>query len=671
MTNLFFACPCGLSAVADALASGQMDVMILLTFRRFSPIAEGPNSTSEVKGMSLNPLLDTRDQRFILFEALGAEKLNQYEKFSGFDRDTYEATLELAEQIAVEQVYPANALGDKDGAKYHPETKTVTTPPSYKPAMDLYRESGFSGLSNNPEFGGMGMPETIYRAVMDYFFCASVAFSSYDTLKVGAGNLIENHGSEELKKTYLEKMVSGQWGGTMCLTEPGAGSDVGALKTKAVKQPDGTYRISGQKIFITAGDNDLYENIIHPVLARIEGDPPGTPGISIFIVPKYLVNPDGTLGERNDVVTSGIEHKMGIKGSATCSLSFGDNDRCVGYLLGNERQGMKIMFQMMNEARLDVSQQALGTASSAYMHAVTYAKNRLQGADPAKKGDFSSVPIIKHPDVKRMLLWMKSNVEAMRMLTLLAAFSADMGHVETGETAREALALLDFLIPLCKAGNSDLAWLVTSEAMQVYGGYGYCSEYPVEQLARDTKILAIYEGTNGIQSMDLTLRKLLMNPELYNYRVFKKRIQETTDAANGIVDESYIAAVKDAVARMDETIEVLNGYKAQRRMLDILAVATPLQQAMRMVAHAWMHLWSMTIAIPKFKALAGGAAGEALEALVRDNAETAFYYGKILSGRFFLGTELKHLEGYLGYITSEEGALGEAFDAVFTGALPQ
>ncbi len=620
--------------------------------------------------MALNPLLDSRDQRFVLFEVLEADKLNQYEAFADFDRDTYEATLDLAEQIAVEQVYPANADADKTGAKYDPATKTVKVPDGFHTAMKSYREAGFSGLSNGPEFGGTGMPETIYRAVMEYFCSAGVAFSSYDTLKVGACNLMIHHGSDELKKTYVEKMVAGLWGGTMCLTEPSAGSDVGVLKTRAVKQPDGTYKITGQKIFITAGDNNLYENIIHPVLARIDGDPPGTPGISIFIVPKFHVNPDGTLGKRNDVVTTGIEHKMGIKGSATCSLSFGDNDQCIGWLLGQERQGMKIMFQMMNEARLDVSQQGLGTASSAYMHAVTYAKNRLQGQDPSKKGDFTSVPIIRHPDVKRMLLWMKSQVEAMRMLTLLAAYSADMAQVKKGtEEGREAQGLLDFLIPLCKAGNTDLAWLVTSEAMQVYGGYGYCSEYPVEQLARDCKILAIYEGTNGIQSMDLTMRKLLMNPEMFNFKVFQKRIAQTAERARGIVDEKYIAIVKAAVERMDETVQMLAKMRDDRKIVDILAMAQPLQQAMRMVAHAWMHLWSMTVAIPKLKALAGDLAREAV---VKDNAEAAFYCGKILSDQFYIGTELKHLHGYLDYITTGEPAIvNGCSEEIFTGALPQ
>ena len=621
--------------------------------------------------MALNPLVDSRDVRFVLFEVLQADKLSKYDKFSGFDKDTYEATLELAEQLAVEQVYPANAEADKTGAQYDPETKSVTIPKGFNSAMKLYKESGFSGLGNDPEWGGVGMPEVICRAIMDYFSAAAVAFLTYDTLKGGASRLIENFGSEELKKTYMEKMVSGQWGGTMCLTEPGAGSDVGALKTKALKQKDGTYLITGQKIFITAGDNDMFENIIHPVLARIEGDPPGTPGISIFIVPKYHVKPDGSLGERNDIITTGIEHKMGIKGSATCSLSLGDNDKCVGYLLGVERQGMKIMFQMMNEARLDVADQALGAASSAYMHAVTYAKNRLQGTDPAKKGDTASAPIVKHPDVKRMLLWMKAQVEAMRMLTMLAAYSADISRVEKGEAAKEAQALLDFLIPLCKAGNTDLAWLITSEAMQVYGGYGYCSEYPVEQLARDCKILAIYEGTNGIQSIDLTMRKLLMNPDMYNYMIFKKRIQETIDKAKSIVDEKYVAAVRDGVEKMDATVKKLAELRDQKKMLDILAIATPLQNAMRMLAHAWMHLWSLTITIPKLKAIAKDISGEKVVSIVKDNAEAAYYYGRILSARYYLGAEFKHYYGYLDYITSGEGSVVEAFEDIFTGALAQ
>ncbi len=622
--------------------------------------------------MALNPLVDSRDVRFVLFELLEAHRLSEYDAFAAFDRDTYEATLDLAEKIAVERVYPINAEGDKIGAQYDPKTKMVAVPGLYKQAKVVFDEAGFTGLANDPEWGGMGMPDVVYRAVLEYFFAASLAFTAYVTLSVGASNLVKNFSPESQKKIYLEKMISGEWGGTMCLTESDAGSDVGALKTKAVKQKDGTYLITGQKIFISSGENDLYENIIHPVLARIEGDPPGTKGISIFLVPKYHVKPDGTIGEQNDVVCSGIEHKMGIKGSATCTLSFGDNGKCVGYLMGEERQGMKIMFQMMNEARLDVSIEGLGIASSAYMHAVTYAKNRVQGMDPSKKGEGAKpVTIVKHPDVRRMLLWMKSHVEAMRMLTLLAAYSIDVSHAAAGETAKEAQGLVEFLIPICKAGNTDLAWLVTAEAIQVYGGYGYCSDYPVEQLARDSKILSLYEGTNGIQSMDLTMRKLLVNPGMYNYKVFKKRILETIGRADGIVDAAYVSTVSKGVTAMDEAINLLAQDLEAGRILDIFAVATPLQQAFRMLAHAWMHLWSLSICVPKLKEATGGVTGDALNMVVKEKPEAAFYHGKVLSSRFYLGTEFKKYFGYIDYITSGEKAVTESTEEIFTGALEE
>ncbi|PKL41380.1 MAG: acyl-CoA dehydrogenase [Spirochaetae bacterium HGW-Spirochaetae-1] len=500
--------------------------------------------------MMLNPLVDSRDARYVLFEILEADRLCRYHAFSQFDRETFESVLDLAETIAVEHLYPANAQGDKTGVMFNPSDGTVTVPAVYRDAMAVFNEAGFTGIGNDTRWGGMGMPDVIYRAVMEYFFAASISFTMNVSLLVGATNLVKNFGSHERKDIILEKMMAGKWGGTMCLTEPGAGSDVGALVTRAVRRDDGTYLISGQKIFISAGDNDLYENIIHPVLARIEGDPAGTRGISIFMVPKYHINTDGSSGEANDVVCSGIEHKMGIKASPTCTLNFGDNGRCVGYLMGEERQGMKIMFQMMNEARLDVALQGLAVSSSAYMHAVTYAKNRVQGNAPAA--------IINHPDIRRMLLWMKSHVEAMRMLTMLAAMTADEIHCGDVAAAKESSALLEFLIPLCKAGNTDLAWLVTAEAIQIFGGYGYCSDYPVEQLARDSKILSIYEGTNGIQSMDLTMRKLLMNPGMFNYNVFKKKIVKTIQEAQGLVEEEYIVPVLNAVKDMDRVVEFLS-----------------------------------------------------------------------------------------------------------------
>ena len=304
----------------------------------------------------------------------------------------------------------------------------------------------------------------------------------------------------------MYKLYSGEWAGTMCLTEPGAGSDVGALKTTAKRLPDGTFSITGTKCFISSGDHNLTENIVHPVLARIEGDPPGTKGISIFIVPKYRVNDDGSLGEFNDVNTGGIEHKMGIKGSATAVLNFGEEGKCIGELLGNEREGMKIMFQMMNEARLGTGMQGLDTGSAAYEHAVQYARERIQGTAiwEGKNPDAKPVTIINHPDVRRKLLWMKAHVEGIRAMNYFVAYCMDRSKVAaTAEEKENWEGFLDLMTPVCKAYSSDKGVQICSLAMDVYGGYGYCSEYPIEQYYRDVKIATIYEGTNGIQALDL------------------------------------------------------------------------------------------------------------------------------------------------------------------------
>ncbi len=613
--------------------------------------------------MALNILVDTRDVKFVLFEMLKVGDVCRYEKFSSFDADTFESVLDLAEKIAVRNLYPCNSIGDKTGVVYNPVTKDVTVPPCYKEVKEIIDTSGFCGIEHDPEWGGMGMPNVIYRSALEFLFAGSIAFSMYLTLSAGATNLVSHHASEELKKMFLENMVSGRWGGTMCLTESDAGSDVGALKTKAVRQADGTYLITGQKIFISSGDNDMYENMIHPVLARIEGDPAGTKGISIFLVPKFFVNSDGSLGKRNDVVCSGIEHKMGIKGSATCTMSFGDNGNCVGYLLGEERQGMKIMFQMMNEARLDVAIEGLGAASSAYMHAVSYARSRKQG--PEKGDSANQTVIMNHPDIRRMLLWMKSNVEAMRMVSMLAAYSFDISMEADGEEKREASALLEFLIPICKAGNTDLAWLITAEAIQVYGGYGYCSDYPVEQLARDCKILGIYEGTNGIQSIDLTMRKLLLNPEMYNYKVFKRRVEKTVADAAGVVDEKYAVTLQTGINAMDSVVKRLVNLKNEKRTDEILAIATPLQQSFRMLAHAWMHLWALVISTAELKQITGGAIGINS---VKGNIEAEYYYGKTVSARFYLENEFKKYFGLIDYVLAGGATVADSFSEIFTGA---
>ncbi len=617
--------------------------------------------------MASNFLVDSRDVRFILFEFLHTLDLTRHEIYSEFDREIFEDILTLAEQIAYNRVYPANTLSEQEGVFFNPATGEVKVPGSFMEPFRLFKEAGFPGLGLPADCGGMGLPMVVFRAALEYFFSASISFSIYCTLTMGAAKLVRNFYTGELKDLFLQKMAEGEWGGTMCLTEPDAGSDVGALKTKAVRQDDGTYLISGQKIFISSGDNNLYENMVHPVLARIEGDPPGTRGISMFLVPKYLVNHDGSLGERNDFICTGIEHKMGLNGSATCALSFGDNGKCAGYLMGEERKGLKMMFQMMNEARIDVGLQGLALSSSAYLHAVTYAKNRIQGKEIMKMTDpdAPSVPIISHPDVKRMLLRMKSRVEAMRMLMATANFSIDRALTGDKAAAEEEEALVDFLTPIIKAGNTDRAWEITGDAVQVFGGYGYTREYPVEQLARDSKILAIYEGTNGIQAMDLIMRKLLMNPELRNYTVYRGRVQKAVDEASGIVEEKFIGPVKEGIEIMNSTVAKLGEKLKKLEVPGLMARAALLLEAFALLSYAWMHLRSLTICIPKLDEIRGA---DEPDKAVSENSEAAFYRGKILASRYFIGTEFGKYPGVINAVLAEDDSVVEAVPEIFTGA---
>jgi alkylation response protein AidB-like acyl-CoA dehydrogenase len=617
--------------------------------------------------MASNLLVDSRDVRFVLFEFLDTPGLTEHDIYSEFDRDIFEDVLALAEQISYNRLYPANALSEKEGVFFDPATGEVRVPEAFKEPYRLFKESGFPGLWLPVQYGGMGLPTVVFRAALEYFFSASLSFTIYCTLTMGAANLVRNFCADELKDLFLQKMVEGEWGGTMCLTEPDAGSDVGALTTKAVRQDDGTYLITGQKIFITSGDNDLYENMVHPVLARIEGDPPGSRGISMFLVPKFLVNPDGSPGERNDFVCSGIEHKMGLNGSATCALSFGDNGKCTGYLMGEERKGLKMMFQMMNEARIDVGLQGLAVSSSAYLHAVTYAKNRVQGKDIMRMTDpgAPSVPIISHPDVKRMLLRMKSYVEAMRMLIATANYSVDRSITGDEAAAVEEEALVDFLTPIIKAGNTNRAWEITGEAIQVYGGYGYTTEYPVEQLARDSKILSIYEGTNGIQAMDLIMRKLLMNPELKNYTIYRERILKAVDDAAGIVDEKFINPVKEGVETMNRTVAALGEKLKKMEVPGLMSRAVHLLEAFALLSYAWMHLRSLTVATPELDKIVGE---DEPDKVISENSEAAFYRGKILASRYFIGTEFGKYSGIIKALLAEDDSVIESVPEIFTGA---
>ena len=585
--------------------------------------------------------VDERDLQFVLFEFLELDKMNRFKRFESFDRAVYEETIHLAYRIAAKHLFPVNTSGHRQGCSYDPETRTVRLPAGYADASRILLDAGFLSISDDPDIGGTGMPLAIQACSWEVCCGAGGALMLFLMLGHGAALMIQHFGSPEQKAIYVPRMLSGEWGGTMCLTEPEAGSDVGALKTKAVPQPDGSYRITGQKCFITNGDQDITEQIVYPVLARIEGDPPGTKGISLFLVPKYLVHEDGTLGERNDVFCTGIEKKMGAHGSATCSMSFGENDRCTGYLLGQRGRGMNIMFQMLNETRLEVGIMALGGSSAAYLHAVDYARTRLQGSHVSRMFDPAApkVPIIEHPDVLRMLLWMKSWVEGQRMLSYYLSQQIDLQNLLEGDEAREAKALVDFLIPVVKAGNSDMAWRITSEAIQVHGGYGYCSEYPVEQIAVDCKALCIVEGTNGIQSLDLVMRKILMNPEQYNYRVLKERIRKTIDSAAGIVDEAHLRSLAEAIDLMDAAVGFMEQVMDSGDFRVLLVNVDPLRRAILYLVIAWMHLWCLKIAKPKLAALTGGTTGEGLESVLERSPEAGFYYGKVCASEFWLATE--------------------------------
>ncbi len=452
--------------------------------------------------------VDLRDVKFQLFEWLPTAKLLEAEKFANWDVENVEMVLDEALKIAQEQLATCNQDGDRVGAQW--TAGKVTVPPSFHPVFKTVAEGGWIGLLASDEYGGMGMPEVVGTAVTEFFSGSNVALSLTLMLTRGCGAMIEGFGTKELKDTYVPKIYTGEWTGTMCLTEPQAGSDVGASTTKAVPQGDGSFLIKGEKIFITSGDHDLTDNIIHLVLARTPGAPAGTKGLSLFVVPKMRVNPDGSVGEANDVYCNNIEEKMGIHGSPTCSLVFGQNDACLGWLLGEELQGMKLMFHLMNAARIEVGLQGCAIAGAAHQQAVAYAKGRVQSRHwkEFQNPEAEPVAIIEHPDVRRALLSSKAYTEAMRALLLQTSYYLDMAHLAEGKDKERWQSFVEVLTPICKAWASEWGVQVAHWCLQVHGGYGYTGEYPAEQYMRDAEIACIYEGTNGIQALDFVARKM-------------------------------------------------------------------------------------------------------------------------------------------------------------------
>jgi len=613
-------------------------------------------------------IADRRDIDFVLYEQLDIESLLQAQKYKDLNRKMFTMIINEARNLGIKEILPTYTEGDRTGVEF--KNGQVKVPACFHRPYQQFVAGEYIAMAEDIEVGGQGLPRVIKQAAFEYVIGANFAFSAPATLGHGAGKMIELYGTAAQKTLFLKKIYSGEWAGTMLLTEPEAGSDVGALTTSAVKNPDGTYSISGNKIFITCGEHDLTANIIHPVLARIQGAPKGTKGISLFIVPKIWVNADGSLGEPNDIVCTGIEEKMGLHGSPTCSMTLGAKGNCRGLLLGEANKGMQVMFHMMNEARLDVGAQGYLHGSGAYLHALNYARQRLQGRDLAsgKDPEAPPVPIIQHPDVRRMLLQMKAYVDGMRSFVFYVAHCFDREATADSDAAKERCnGLIELLTPVLKAYCSERGLEICDQAVQVFGGYGYTKEYPVEQLFRDCKITTIYEGTSGIQAMDYLGRKL----GLKKGAVFLDLIQEirhTIDAAQKIKSlEPLAARLTDAINRLSEVAMHL-GQKAMSPEFKVaFAYAHPFLTVTGDIILAWMHLWRAMAAVQKLATIVDVDDSAALRAKIGANKEAAFYDGQLKTAEFFIYTLLPVTMGKMNAIDAAHGAAVEIHANSFGG----
>ena len=595
-----------------------------------------------------------RELEFLLFEHLKIQDLEASERYSDFGRDDYSMMVDEAIRFCTEVVAPLNEDADRIGARF--EDGKVISPPGFVEAFKATAENGWCAASQSPDYGGMGLPEVMGVFVQEMFLGACTAFQLNMGLTTGAGHLIESFGTDAQKALYVERMYAGQWAGTMVLTEPGAGSDLNRIRTTATPTDrEGVYTIEGTKSFITAGDHDLAPNIIHLVLAMMPDGRPGTRSLGLFVVPKIRVGDDGSLGEANDVSCTGIEHKMGIHGSPTCSLAFGENGGCEGQLLGTvPYQGMKQMFQMMNEARIMTGMQGIALASVSYENARRFAQDRVQGSDISKaKTGPGAVPIIRHADVRRMLLTQKAYVEGMRALAYNAAYVVDQERTATDDAARVALGdRLALLTPIIKAYCTDSGFLMCSEAIQVFGGYGYCGEYPVEQATRDARIAPLYEGTNFIQAADLLGRKLPRN----GGAAFQQLMAEITEFADENAKIPSLASIADMVAKArDATLGAVGTLMQSTGSGDFefpMSVATRFLHMLGELFVGWQLGVQARLA---HDALQAGASGD----------DTVFYEGKIITARFFAANVLPGVRMKSAVIRAQDKSAMEMPEAAF------
>ncbi len=602
-------------------------------------------------------LIDDRDIQFVLWEQLGVEKLFEFEKFSGHSKDEFDMILTEAKKFAQEVILPINKEGDHIGVKI--VDGQVKVPECYKRAYDAFCEAGWVSMAASEEWGGQGLPAIVSIVGNELFVAASCAFSMYPGLTRSAAHLIDTYGTPDQRKKFLPNMISGKWQGTMDLTEPGAGSAVGDLKSTA-KQKGDKWMITGNKIFISSGDHDICDNIIHLVLARAEGASAGMKGVSLFLVPKYRINPDGTNGEYNDVAVGRVEEKMGIHASPTVLLNFGDTGKCEGELIGELNKGINYMFLMMNEARIGVGVQGEAIASAAYLSALDYAKQRIQGVAIENMRDVNAprVEIIKHPDVKRMLLSMKAYVEGMRALIYRGVFYWTLSELSKDQAEKDKYAdLLALFTPVIKAYCSDMGFLVTRDAMQVYGGYGYTSEYPVEQYMRDAKIASIYEGTNGIQALDLVGRKVLdIKKQMKPYYSLIGMMKGLAQANKGHAQFAKQAErLEKAVVTLDECTQVLVKAGLSGDQGYPVLVATPYLKLFGDVVLGWIWLEQIVIAgaaLDKICAEKGATDKAKKLELIKSNNEAAFYAGKIHAGKFYIDCLMGEVFAGADYIKS-------------------
>ena len=559
------------------------------------------------------------DMMFLFEKLRNNQKYNELEKYKEVTSDLVKDILQEAAKINQNLILPLAKAGDENPAVL--ENGVVRTPPGYKEAYKKYIEDGWTSLSCDPKYGGQGMPKTVSAFFDEMLSSASLSFKLYSELSIGAYNCINHHATDDIKNKYLPKIVEGKWSGTMCLTEPVCGTDLGLLKTKAKKQSDGTFKLTGQKIFITSGDHDLTENIIHLVLARADDSPPGTKGISLFLVPKFIVKDDGTVGPRNGVSTGSIETKMGIKGSATCVLNFDD---ATGYMIGAKEKGLSAMFTMMNLERIVVGIQGLGISEIAYQNSLSYAKERKQGKTNNSKSKNGADFIIEHADIRRSLLNMKSIIEGERALCFWLSQQTEVSLYHPDEKVRQdASDYVSLMTPVVKSLFTDLAMEITSDAMQIYGGYGYTKDQGIEQLYRDNRITPIYEGTNSVQAADLVFRKLSNK----NGNIIDKFLDQIKSECN-----SNIEKIKPFITEFNTHLSILKKFsdwmmtKAKTEKDDVSAAANDYLKTLGYVsiAYAWIKV---------------------LEVSFEDyNENKSFYDEKIDTARFYFDKVLPRAE---------------------------